>query len=298
MKIRLVNRILQFIGGLILIALGVIGVPFVSNALRYETFSVNSLFAKPMDWSPAFVASAVVLLLLGLLLVFFAFRMKRGRYYVVQTNDSGNVQISVQAIDHLIRKCLQHYGDITLSNVHIGGQDEAVVVRLRMVIRSDVRIPKLVAEIRGNVKEYIESCSGVKVERVEVIVDATKDAAGRQDAGHAAESRNTPLLPSAEPMSAPAEDSVGAHVHAWDDRASKPAEPAVLDERDPIYLSHTGTQEAPATQENPITAGEADFVAEDGVPDELVSLDAMEQEVEDVDGRDDGHAMEEEPDAE
>jgi len=296
MKLRWFHRALQLVGGTILVGLGAL---LVWNGFARRQFSnINNQLHDLWNRSPIYIAGVVLLIALGFLLVFFAFRVKRGRYYAVQTNDAGSVQISVQAIDHLIRKCVQRYDDVTLTSANVGGQHDAIVVRLRMAIRSDVRIPELVATIRAEVKEYIESCSGVKVERVEVIVDATKDAADRQDAKKKTEAQTPLLLSSVEDAETPTEHLgetyaeplaeppvLISHDHAPD---GEPQEQTFVDEREPVFISHTEPEDMLLSDVEPIA----------DVPDELVSLDALEPEMEEPEmSVENGDQQEEEPDA-
>jgi hypothetical protein len=291
MKMRWVNRALELLGGLVLVALAVCLLLSGIAVVRNGSFSIDSMLHELRNNLFLFVVAVVLLMILGLLLVFFAVRKKRGRYYAVQTNDTGSVQISIQAIDHMVHRCLQRYTEISLGHVHIGGQHDAVIIRLRMAVRSDVYIPELVSEIRRDVKEYVESCSGVKVERVEVMVDATKDVEQRNEAKHAVAMERTPLLPpTAEPVAPPEDQIVQENLSApaisvgdggvFD---SETPEPALVDERDPIYVSGAQPEDPIPAPKDAVSAGEtsaADTALEEQ-EDELAVLDAFEPEIED-----------------
>lgn len=299
MKVRWYDRVLQFIGGFVLLTLGVSSLLFGSNVIHFDHFSMDTLFVESWQWTPIFVAVGVLLIALGIRLVVMTFGLSKSRYYAVQNNDSDCVQISIQAVDHLVRKCLQRFDAIFPTQVQIGGQHDAIVIRIRMAIRSDVRIPELVSEIRGAVKEYIEDCSGVKVERVEVMVDASKDMGQQPEKANADALK---MLPP-ERVNDTQEILGSSHVHAREEGAfeSHTPESTIEAARDPVYVSNTWQDEAPGTQfaQEPVAEPDMLSVASDAtvIQDELVLLDALEPEIED-DETDKSHpAQEEEPDA-
>jgi len=86
--------------------------------------------------------------------------------------------------------------------------------------------------------------------------------------------------------------SVEAHEEAYarepdvHTAQSNPQRQTFEDERDPIYISYTGSDEAPIssidpeTADDPLPVEEDEPFSEDLAPDELASLDALETEVE------------------
>lgn len=329
MKMRWFDRALQLVCGILLLALGMLLLLFSAGALRFDAFSMDALFTEPWQWTPVFMAAGVLLIVLGFRLAFVSFGSKSGRYYAVQSGDSDHVRISIQAIDHLTRKCLRRYTEIYLSHVNIEGQHDAIVIHLRMTIRSDVRIPELVSEIRQDVKGYIEECSGVKVERVEVMVEATKDV-DRQAEPEPLPAPKPLLPPTPEPAITPREvtsrpdalahSEIPAPVMDWypEDEAAPEAfdrpdaiareESALIreaqesmfeDTRDPLFISVDKTEEFSAPEAEPQRPNDETTPPGISAPfdphdDELVSLDALETEIEDhdVDDESDGQTWE------
>ncbi len=200
MKLRWYDRILVSVSGLILVALGVLVMLAAGGVLSLpEPFALNAWLGDGWQWMP-------LIFLAGLLLIAWGGRLflrplirrgeAGGKYYTVSGGETG-VVISVQAIDHLVRKCLETWPEILSAQVKIGGQEEAMHLTLRVTLRSNVRIPELLRDVRAEIKDYIEECSGVTVQSVRVIVEATKDA-------REAQKQELKLLPQKREESSPA----------------------------------------------------------------------------------------------
>lgn len=323
MKIRWFDRALMFLAGLILMALGVCSVLFAANVIAFPGLSMDKLFADPWQWTPVFILVGALLILIGVRIAFRSLwrqKIVRSRYYAVQSEDMGGVRISMQAIDHLIHKCLHSWPEILSTQVSISGQQDAVVIGLRATLRSDVRIPELITDVRSEIKEYVEDCSGVKVERVEVVIEATKDV-DTAVAHHEMRSIDSRKTRAALPDGIAREDDVpveqketfeGAQDAAI---AQYPSEP--VPERDPIHISHSMGQtealpvndlaeelpvnddmpellpESGDTEEEPFTLSDSAFpfpeIDRDAMElrDELVELDGCVDEVEETDAAED-----------
>lgn len=297
MKMRWFDRVLLVLGGLVLLALGVFVVLFASNVIRFADISMDILFKDAWQWMPLFILAGAVLTLMGIRIAFRPLWRRKdaqSRYYAVQSVDAGSVHISMQAIDHLIHKCIQYWPEILSTQIAIRGQQEAVTIRLRLTLRSDVRIPELIADVRTEVKDYVEECSGVKVERVEVVIEATKDAvdALSEPKGFAAR-RGIPSLSAGqtEKGTSGSGAAIGSEqlpdtaddISTIDEMDTMETYEAPIPDRNPIHVSHSleWTEAMPVP---PYDALVSDSAEQNGqaLRDELLELDAYVDEVEET----------------
>lgn len=197
MKMRWYDRVLIALGGAVLMASGVL---VILAGLGFVELPAMLAFAS---WLPGINWQwMTVLFIAGILCILWGFRLliwpvagmradRGGKYYTVKTNDGDGVYISVQALDHLIHRCLSQWPEILSTQVRIGGREAAMQITLRVTLASGANIPGLLSEVRGRIRSYIEECSGVTVENVRVIVETTKE-------GSAAKEKEAKLLPGAE----------------------------------------------------------------------------------------------------
>ena len=74
--------------------------------------------------------------------------------------ENGEMTISVQALDHLVHKCVDARPEILSAQVQIAGREDSIEVTLRMVLRADVRIPRLVEQVQAQVRQHLQDCGG------------------------------------------------------------------------------------------------------------------------------------------
>lgn len=207
MKMRWYDRILVSLGGVVLMGVGVLVALSGIGAIELpEPFAIDAWLGSGWQWMP-------ILFLVGLLIVawgvhllirplYSLFGERGGRYYTVKTDDGDGVHISVQALDHLVHKCLEEWPEVLTSQVRMGGQEDAMRIMLRVSLASGVRIPELLANVRTRIREYIEQCSGVTVDKVKIVVEAAKNEGGKEHKT-AAKARDVKLLEEADEQVAP-----------------------------------------------------------------------------------------------
>lgn len=179
MKLRWYDRILVGLGGMELVALGVLVALSAGGVVTLpEPFAIDTWLGTGWQWMPLVFLLGVAVCVWGCWLVALSVSVRReagGRYYTVQGAEDGGLNISVQALEHLIRKVIDDRPEILSAQVRLGGQENACRVTIRAAVRSDVRIPGLVRDLREQIRAYVEECAGVKVESVRVIVESTKE---------------------------------------------------------------------------------------------------------------------------
>lgn len=289
MKIRIADRILVAAAGLVLIALAVGVVAQTVFDVELIAFFADKL-ARFMEtervWTTvAVVIGAALLLLLGLycLGVLVRHEKKGKRGFVMQKTETGELSISIKAIDGLVQKCVDRHEEIKVLSTALESTRDGLIVKLRIGLAGGVNIPLAVAALQKQIKQYVTSCSGVDVKEVKVRVE-NSDADG-------AESRySVPLLPEkAEPLpvveeaaesaapeaeEAPAEKKRPLHQRLFghgEEPVTVPAPPATEPEPEASAEPESAAEEAPEGENAPVAE-----LAEDDAEAEIAEAEAEE----------------------
>lgn len=168
MKIRVLDRILVFLAGIVLLCTGA-GV----IAERFFDVPVFDTLADMLFESLTVVIVAVcVLVLLGVYCVCMMFRRYKGkRGFVVQRTEGGELSISIKAIENLVQKCIDKHEELHVMSTGLENSRDGLVIKLRIGLASGVSIPLVVSALQKQIKQYVTACSGVDVREVKVQVE-------------------------------------------------------------------------------------------------------------------------------
>ena len=180
MRIRVIDRLLNLLAGLILLAL--------TAALAAEAFlgwqisaRVGAVLRRGDTVTLVVIAAvALALFLLGVYCVGMLFRRdKAHRGFVVQKTEGGELSISIKAIESLVRKCLDKHDEIHLTGMRMDTTRDGLVIRLRIGLAGGVNIPLAVGAVQKQIKQYVTACSGVDVKEVKVQVETSAEQTGK-----------------------------------------------------------------------------------------------------------------------
>ena len=179
MRLRWYDRILVALSGVVLAVLGAGVILCGCGVIRLpQGIALDLWTGQDWKWLPVIFLGGLLLFVWGVHLIVRPLCPKRdlhGRYFTVKTNGEDTLSISVSALDQLVRKCLDAHPEVLTSRISIGGQERAMRLVIRVTLRSGVRIPQIVTQLQEQIKQYVSTCSGVTVEQVSVIVEATKN---------------------------------------------------------------------------------------------------------------------------
>lgn len=177
MKLRIIDRIIAAIAGLMLVALCVIpladtlfDVGILERLARIAAFKSASHIAF-------MVGGGAVLLLVGIACLHLALRRAKRQGFVVQTTDVGELSISIRAIEDLVGKCVEKHEELHVSSTTLENTRDGLVIGLRIGLAGGVNIPLAVSALQKQIKQYVTACSGVDVYEVKVQVDTTSTKA-------------------------------------------------------------------------------------------------------------------------
>jgi len=246
MKLRIWDRILSAVTGLLVAAAGV-GIILHLTGL----FSIGMLEGRLQAFGQnvlkiAGIVLGVVLILLGFHGLGMLFRRRRDKGFVIQRNELGDMSISMKALEAMAKRCVSIYPEMTINSTKIYRVRDGISVELKVTLASGVNIPLMVNALQKQIKQYITSCSGIDVQEVRVRVEtdnstklltapeavpavempAAEPAIEAAAAGHISQHREEPK-PAEEPVTAQEEQVVPETA------AEEAEEAAALPENEP-----------------------------------------------------------------
>ncbi len=178
MKIRVLDRLLVALAGLVLLALcaGIVAQVFCNVPVT----ELLSAWVSGTETTALIIYAAVALalLLVGLYCFFMLFRHKKGkRGFVTQQAEGGELSISLKAMEALTHQCVDSHPEMKLNAMRIEPEKDGVTVKVHITLASGVSIPLAVGALQKQIRTYLTSCSGVDVKEVCVQVDTSADQA-------------------------------------------------------------------------------------------------------------------------
>ena len=250
MKIKLLDRILLFLGAVLSILTGA--------ALIVTGLQFTGVFAEnvPLWVKIVCIAAGVLLMAYGGYVISIPHRYSTKRKeFVVQRTDSGELRIAVKAIENLVQKCIDLHEEIHLEKMDIINGREGVVVDLNISLANNISIPLAVASLQKQIKQYLVASSGIEVKEVRVSVESTQDEPEVME-----ELKDEEAAQERVPVKEPKEKKAPLHQRLF----GKPDQPAIVPEppkAEPEAPSEPENgAEAPAEEEVKITEEEISAV--------------------------------------
>jgi len=270
-KLRVKDRILSALMGVLCILAAALIVLHVAGWLTLQ--QIRDVAASlTVGWQPwmywaAFAVAMLLLVLLGMHGVGMLFRRRKDKGFVVQHTEYGDMNISIKALENMVKKCVDAHSELTANSTKIYLVRGGVSMDMKITLASGVNIPLTVNALQKQIKQYITSCSGVDVHEVRVKV----------------ETDTVKLLP---PPSAPVVEPAPVEEIK---RVESPAEKQYQHTEEPAHYEEKPVQEDTPVAE-PVTeipaevveepAEEAEAPAEEPVKEEKAAEEQPEETVE------------------
>ena len=97
--------------------------------------------------------------------------------FIVQKTDSGDLLISVKALESLVLKCIDTHEEINLKSMKVAPAKGGILVRMKIAMANNISIPLATESLQKQIKQYVMASAGVKVENVIVAVETTSGEA-------------------------------------------------------------------------------------------------------------------------
>ena len=170
MKIRIWDRILTALSGLLLMATGLFCI--IEKDLGAASLTAN--LERQNIISTSLFYGGILGVLLGLYLLTYLGRgVKKKNSLVIQKTDYGELTIAVKAIEGMVLKCVREYPEVELLQTKINNTREGIVVRLKVILVQDISIPLTVNSLQKHIKQYVTASAGIDVSQVQVEVVST-----------------------------------------------------------------------------------------------------------------------------
>jgi len=174
MKIRILDRILVFAAGLLMIAGCAAFVAQVFFRADVIGYAANILARQSILAKIGFILTALILLALGIYCVMMLFRRPgRDEQYVIQKTENGELEISLNTLQELVRKCLEQHPEINSEALLLDNQRDGLEIRIKGNVAGGVSIPLTVDTLQQQIKQYVTACSGVEVKNICIQIEAT-----------------------------------------------------------------------------------------------------------------------------
>lgn len=170
MKITLADRIILILLGLLLLAGGAF--LLYSQIVWGQELQLGTIVS--FSGIPGLV-SGMLIALLGLYLLTVAFRREGKTGFVLQKTENGNMNISVKALEALVRKCTDHHQELQVERLHLTDTRDGLMIHLRVAMSAGLNIPLVISTLQKQIKQYVTACSGVDVKAVQVQVNHTAE---------------------------------------------------------------------------------------------------------------------------
>ena len=172
MKIRILDRILVALAGLLMLAGGA--------ALAAQLFFGKDVAGRVTSWLSDeglrvyIIIGGVLIFLLGLYCVLLLFRHKgRNGKFIMQRTESGELAISLKALESMVQKCLEQHKEVNAQAVSLENQKGSLLIRIRGTVAGGISIPLTVDTLQQQIKQYVTACSGIEVKDIRVEIESS-----------------------------------------------------------------------------------------------------------------------------
>lgn len=162
-------RFLSVIFALLAIIFAGLVLSLVLGWMIPQQYLQSLLLISDNRWIIGIVSGLVILLALGLIVA--AGRGPRHyRELMIQDTGLGRVDISVPALEDLIRRASRQVREIREIRPLLRYEKDGVVVSLHLNVSPEAKLPVISQEVQEAVKNYLEEKAGIHVIQVQVLV--------------------------------------------------------------------------------------------------------------------------------
>jgi len=172
MKIRILDRILVALAGLLMIA----GVA----ALAAQLFFGKNVAGRVASWlnndslRVYIIIAGILVCAIGIYCVLLLFRHRgRNGKFIMQRTESGELAISLNALESMVQKCLDQHKEVNAQSVSLDNQKGSLLILIRGTVAGGISIPLTVETMQQQIKQYVTACSGVEVKDIRVEIESS-----------------------------------------------------------------------------------------------------------------------------
>ncbi len=176
MKKNIFVRLLAALGGIVLWLLALCALAEVFFRIPL-TAKVGQLLNAG---TPAAVlitlVAAIVLCVLGTccLMMLSGKRAVARKGFVMQKGENGAIGVSIKSIEGLVQTCVKQHEVVESAKISVVERRDGIVILLNIEEAAGVNIPLAVGALQKQIKQYVNTCTGVDVHEVRVMVENTE----------------------------------------------------------------------------------------------------------------------------
>ena len=171
MKLKVWHRIALFLGALLCLA---VGIALVIAGLQFNEIPIRQ------EGDGFFTLNRLIILVMGLVTVLFALftlslpgRMKAGKNdFVLQKTGSGEMRISVQAIESIVHRSISEYKEIKLRDLSVQSARYGVIISLKVDLADSINIPLAVESMQKHITRQVRATTGIDIKEARILVES------------------------------------------------------------------------------------------------------------------------------
>lgn len=171
MKLKLRDSFMLLV---VAIVITLIGLGLILIGLQTGELALSGDHVLRIGRWPLLFAGLVLLLCAAYIFSLPQKSRRRRRAFVVQQTGSGELSISLKALENLVHKTVASHPETTLKGMDISQQKDGVVIDLRVALAGNVNIPLAVSALQKQVKQQLLAATGVDVKEVRVSVETAE----------------------------------------------------------------------------------------------------------------------------
>lgn len=174
MRIRILDRILVAIAGVILVASCAGVVAQVFFGVDVIGFAARVLSPATTTRKIIIAVGAALLLLLGVYCLLILFRHRRRKdKFILQKMETGELAISLKTLETMVQKCLEQHDEIKPEGIRLENQRDGLLIRIRGTVAGGISIPLTADTLQKQIKQYVTACSGVEVKGIRIQIESS-----------------------------------------------------------------------------------------------------------------------------
>jgi uncharacterized alkaline shock family protein YloU len=154
------------------LSLGIFAVVFVLISIGWRTpLDVVAAALREMQGRWLIGTLSSFYLVISLRFIYLAFKRKYGGQTVMHETNLGEIRISLDAVENLVKKVARQCQGVRDVTGHVQIKNGTLSVSLRVIVSPDISIPGVSNEVQTSVKSYVRNVVGVEVTQVSVFVE-------------------------------------------------------------------------------------------------------------------------------
>lgn len=165
-------RLLLFALSLILGVFSVIVILLPFEQFNFLSVESISHLIESIKGNYIYSILGLILFLISLVIIYNSIRRNAGNNtnYINQMTDYGEVKISTETIVGMAQHVSGKFSGLHNIRVKTDILEGQLYINLKGEVTPDINLPEMTSKLQEKIKEHIESCTGVNVTEVRVIV--------------------------------------------------------------------------------------------------------------------------------